>query len=535
MIPVVFARGFRARPLRLSCTASVAAAALFVALEAHANQLPADAPPATAPLDANPAVRAEPAEPSVSGTPEEAGATTTELPGTDETTASGESSGGLFEQSLADSGADDAGGGVAAPSYDLGGYVRGDLFVGKVPGFSQGIVKAGYGELALKLRAKKEPYGDAFAEARFRYGLEGEERRLLVDLREAYVNAYAGPFDLRIGQQIIIWGRADAFNPTNNVTPFDLRVRSPVEDDRRVGNVGARLFLNLSPVRLEGVWMPIYVPSELPPVVVPEFVTFADPKFPPPELESSLKAGRIHLELPSFEASVSYLSGYAPLPGFSLVSFTAGTDAEIRVARTAYNHQVVGADFSTAIGDVLAIRAEAAYRHPAHYETRVYAPRPDLHYVLGLDRTFGDVSVIVQYAGRYTFDWERQQSSLDASQLTRLRPPLGAFIEEAVTEQLNGALAARNQMVFSQLERVQHLASARLEWLALHDTLSVSALAVLNFTTEEWLLYPKLGYQLTDGMSATLGGEIYGGPSGTLFGLISEQMSAAYTELRISF
>ena len=63
------------------------------------------------------------------------------------------------------------------------------------------------------------------------------------------------------------------------------------------------------------------------------------------------------VELPSFEASVSYLSGYAPLPGFSLVGFTAGTDAEIRVARTAYNHQVVGADFSTAIGDLLAIRA----------------------------------------------------------------------------------------------------------------------------------------------------------------------------------
>ena len=252
MIPVVFARGFRARPPRLVRSGCVAAVALFVALEARANQLPADAPPATAPADANSGTRAAPVEPA------------SEAPAIDETSASGESSGGLFEQSLAEGSADDAVGGAPASSYDLSGYVRGDLFVGKVPGFSQGIVKAGYGELALKLRAKKEPYGDAFAEARFRYGLEGEEQRLLVDLREAYVSAYAGPLDLRIGQQIIIWGRADAFNPTNNVTPFDLRVRSPVEDDRRVGNVGARAFLNLSPVRLEGIWMPLYVPSELP-------------------------------------------------------------------------------------------------------------------------------------------------------------------------------------------------------------------------------------------------------------------------------
>ena len=62
-------------------------------------------------------------------------------------------------------------------------------------------------------------------------------------MREAYVNAYLGPFDLRLGKQIIVWGRADALNPTNNLTPVDFRIRSPLEDDIRLGNVGARAFL----------------------------------------------------------------------------------------------------------------------------------------------------------------------------------------------------------------------------------------------------------------------------------------------------
>ena len=106
-------------------------------------------------------------------------------------------------------------------------------------------MKANYGELALQLRTAKTAYGDGFADARIRYGLQGNAPGTFVDLREAYVNAYLGPFDLRLGKQIIVWGRADALNPTNNLTPVDFRIRSPLEDDIRLGNVGARAFLRL--------------------------------------------------------------------------------------------------------------------------------------------------------------------------------------------------------------------------------------------------------------------------------------------------
>jgi hypothetical protein len=101
-------------------------------------------------------------------------------------------------------------------------------------------MKANYGELALQLRTVKSAFGDGFAEARVRYGLQGNDLGTFVDLREAYVNAYVGPVDLRLGKQIIVWGRADALNPTNNLTPVDFRIRSPLEDDIRLGNVGAR-------------------------------------------------------------------------------------------------------------------------------------------------------------------------------------------------------------------------------------------------------------------------------------------------------
>jgi hypothetical protein len=448
---------------------------------------------------------------------------------------------GLFEQSLsAAPPASEAGADVPVAEslrYDLNGFVRGDVFAGPSSSSDSGLIKAAYGELALQLRVKKERYGDAYAEARLRYGLQGEERALFVDLREAYVNAYVGPVDFRLGHQIIVWGRADAFNPTNNLTPVDLRVRSPVEDDRRVGNVGARTFLNFAPVRIEGVWMPLYAATEFPPIEPGEFITLVE-DFPAPKLENGLGAGRVHLELPAFEMSASYLYGHAPLPGLSRFGYTIGVSPpEIFIARRAYDHHVVGFDFSTAISDVFALRGEAAYRHPLDYEDRVHAPRPDLQYVVGIDRAFGSVSVILQYMGRYVFDWQREDGPDDPleptalSDITTLSPAVEGFINAGI----DAELAARNQVLFSQTERIQHLASARIEWLTLHDTLSLSALGMLNFTTEEWLVYPKLGYQLSDGMSAYVGAEIYVGPEGTLLDLIDEQLSAGYAELRFSY
>jgi hypothetical protein len=453
---------------------------------------------------------------------------------------------GLFEESLSEapspsSERESAGAAAEPPSFELGGYVRSDMFVGKVPGFAQGVIKAGYGELALKLDARAEEYGDAYAEARLRIGQQGQgqERDLVLELREAYVDARLGPLDLRLGQQIIVWGRADAFNPTNNLTPFDLRIRSPIEDDRRVGNVGARMFWNAAPVRIEGVWLPIYAPAHYPPLELDEFITLVEPDFPAPELSNGLGALRVHLELAAFELSGSYLHGYAPLPGFGLRDYTVGEDPpEVRIARTAYKHHVAGFDLSTAIDDLVAVRAEAAYRHPIDYERRVHAPRPDLQYVLGVDRAFGPVSLIVQYMGRYVLDWQREdgpEDPIEPATLVRFMPPLPRPLQQSITGSIEEELAARNQIVFSQVARVQHLASVRVEWLTREDTLSVSALAMVNFTTEEWLIFPKIGYRISDAMSTYLGAEVYVGPEGTLLGLIDEELSAAYAELRFSF
>ena len=448
----------------------------------------------------------------------------------------------LFEQSVSASAATVSASGVgpeAAP-LNLAGYVRGDMYVGKVPGSSQGDIKAGYGEAAVRVRTKKERFGDGFAELRLRYGMQGEpQEQATGDVREAYVNTYLGPLDLRLGKQIVVWGRADLLNPTNNVTPLDLSARSPIEDDRRVGNVGARAFLRLAPFRVEGVWMPLYVATTLPPVSLPPLVSYADPIYPKNQLDDGLVAGRVHLELPAVEMSVSYLHGYAPLPGLTRSSVTQGDNPQVLIARTAYHQQVVGFDFSTALGDILALRGEAAYRRPYDYQNLADAnvPFPDLQYALGADHTFASafssVSVIVQYLGRYAFDWQKQAGSPAGNDTSLLS---GNQVTPQLAEQdVDLQLAKTNQILFSQTAQLQHLATIRVEWLTAHDTLSISMLGLVNFTTKEWLASPKIGYHLSDATIVYVGAEILNGPTNTLFGLVGQQMSAGYAELRSTF
>ena len=109
--------------------------------------------------------------------------------GSASSTASVEAAGsGLFEGALAEPSPAQAAGAEQAP-FQLGGYVRSDVFVGKVPGFDQGLVQAAYGELALELDMRAERYGDAYAEARLRYGQQCAAQDLFIDLREAYVDA----------------------------------------------------------------------------------------------------------------------------------------------------------------------------------------------------------------------------------------------------------------------------------------------------------------------------------------------------------
>lgn len=424
---------------------------------------------------------------------------------------------GLFEDATQD--ADES-----KLSFDLWGYVRSVLYAGEAPDPESGEIKSAYGEFALKLKAEKRGYGSAFAELRLREGQEFDSRVSEFNLREAYIDAYAGRFDFRVGHQIIVWGRADGLNPTDNITPKDMLARSPDEDDRRLANFLLRAAYNVYPLKLEVIWIPAYKASRMPTEFIdfPPGIIYSGQEFPSARFSNSGVALKLSLELAELDGSLSYFNGYNPWSGLSAavpeIPPLGPQDTLVQVFLKAYRMHVLGGDFSTTVGSY-GLRGEVAYRSPHEdYITNLYVINPDVYYVVGIDREFsGGVSFILQYLGRYVIDFEE----LEVPSNPALLPIYN--------------LAFNNTILASQQFQWSHSVSLRLAASLLHETLSLELMGLVNLTSQEYMLRPKLDYSISDAFSITLGGELYRGPEKTLFHLVEKNLSAVFGELRLSF
>ena len=441
---------------------------------------------------------------------------------------------GLFEDATSGGTgpADTAGQVESSPqTVEFNGYVRADVYLGKVPDQDVTEIKTGYGELAGKLRLHLGEYGDGYAEARLRQGHQGGQTSGEFDLREAYLDLHLGPLDLRAGQQIIVWGRADAFAPTDNLTPRDMRICSPNEDDARLSNLALRATLNLVPLRWELTWVPFFAPSHFPAFDLPGPLEMGQPSWPDTDFEHGTLATRANFEFAAVEFSLSYLVGYATFPGLELASFALAAPPQVEVRFHAYRHQVAGCDFATTLGS-FGLRGEAALRWPEQDQAE-YTPLPEIDYVVGIDRQFGDLSVILQYVGKVVLDWQ-QIPPTGLIDLVEGRTPTPEQLERIMADPEGVAreeIERKTRLVAGQTTRYGHAFTLRLGWSLLHETLLLEVLGYYNIATGEWLARPKLTYDIADGLKVAAGAEIYGGPDDTLFGMIDELQSAGFCEV----
>ena len=90
-------------------------------------------------------------------------------------------------------------------------------------------------------------------------------------------------------------------------------------------------------------------------------------------------------------------------------------------------------------------------------------------------------------------------------------------------------------MIAGQQNAFGHSMSLRPSYMLLHETLSIELAGIMNFTTKEYLVRPKLIYDFADALSFTIGGEFYTGPEGTLYNAIKDALSAIYFEMKAAF
>jgi hypothetical protein len=400
-------------------------------------------------------------------------------------------------------------------------------------------VRSGYGEAGLKISAGTGVRGAVFTELRFRKGYEYNEWKNDLVLREAYADLYLGDFELRAGQAVAAWGRADAINPTDNLTPRDYFVRSPEPDDMRMGNFLLRARYSIAPwIRLEAVWVPVYRYSvyRFDLFEMPDYVRFHESSLPSAALDNSTFALKLEFLFGGFDGSVSWFNGYDPMPGIQPGEFPQAPSENmvLDMYARAFRQQTLGLDFSFGMGS-FGVRGEAAFRDPApDYRDEIFVPKRDLRYVLEIERPMGDFSLMLMYMGQYVFDFTDlpvKPGIPDLDPQLIQDPAVWATVGPLMEQQL----AAFNRVLFDQTTEFSHTLGIRPSLSMFHGVSRIELFGMYNFSTEEWNLHPKLTWDVSDNLKLSVGGQYFEGPQNTRSELVAPVFNSGYFEMRYSF
>lgn len=325
--------------------------------------------------------------------------------------------------------------------------------------------------------------------------------------REAYVEGRAGDWDFRFGKQIIAWGRADRFNPTDNLTPRDFTLLAPETDEDRFGSVAAKASWNWNAsTSLTALWLPQFRPH-----------VFAIADQPGVTLERDIPdshrqwAIKLDQSGKTIDWSVSYFDGFDLTPDISFGGLTAtGVAATFRNHRT----RVIGADAATTLG-AYRLATEIAYTRTEDNA----GGNPDIknsfwYGIVGLERSFSD---------NLTFN-----SQLFARRVSHYSNP------EDIANPAVKPFAIQNAILNNQYDKQQFGVTLRVAKKWFNETLEGELAGSLLLNRSGYLVRPKLVYAYSDSIKLIGGVEYFGGSDKTSYGR-QDKNRGVFAELRYFF
>lgn len=203
-----------------------------------------------------------------------------------------------------------------------------------------------------------------------------------------YFSWLSGPVDIRVGRQIVRWGKTDQISPVDNLNPQDLRefITHDLED-RKIPNwmVRARLFSDFFTV--EGIYLPFFESSRIDYFGTDWAIFRHMNRIGVHEEEPDLKfkngegGVRVTKTISGWDLGLSYLYAWEDLPHFE--TFPAGGgDVQVTYKRS----NILGFEFETTVGEI-GLRGEAAYFDRQSFLTNNLTSTRKVvyHYVLGVD------------------------------------------------------------------------------------------------------------------------------------------------------
>ncbi len=322
------------------------------------------------------------------------------------------------------------------------------------------------------------------------------------ELREAYLEQTWGAWDLRLGRQITVWGRADKLNPTDVLSSQNLLRLSPEDEDQRQGIGAIQAAYSLGVGRLIAVWQWEWRAPRFPLAPLPPGLSLVSLQPEHPERQFALK---YDVSGGDWDGSVSLARVYDRTPDLSIAGVDPGN---IQLALRHHFITMVGMDAATTLG-AYGLRAEIAHLRSEDADgDQLWIKNPMTYGVLGIERTvLEQLTVNAQYFAR----------AVDKDSA-----PIPAGLE---------GLAARQQLLSQQQRAWQDGCSLRLSQLAWQDTLASEVTLVWNRQLQDYFIKPQIRYQWNDHWQSTGGAWLYRGQSDTFFGQLRSR-SSAFVELR---
>jgi hypothetical protein len=344
--------------------------------------------------------------------------------------------------------------------------------------------------ILLNLKSNLNDNYSFFSSVEFRNDLS-DSRRNRVYMKEVYIDLFTQKIDLRAGKQVVSWGKADGFNPTNNLIPIDYSdILDTDNEEIGIFAVNAKFYLN--DWQIQGIFSPIFQASVLPsadsrwqqdypPVInyedmiMPARFFWKNAEMPANTFKNSQFAFRLSRNLSRMDFSLSYYSGFNDIPVISnaIESLTNDT-VNIAISQNYYKHQAVGADFSWVLGKYV-LKGEGA----AFIPSGAGGNKPYFQYVLGFDRTFNDVI---------------RDNNL--------------FVTVQWIHELTSSNIRYSSKDFNHL--FQKNIMSRLE-MELNSNMTFALQMVYALKYEDFYIKPEFRYSISDGLNLNLSTDILGG------------------------
>jgi hypothetical protein len=317
--------------------------------------------------------------------------------------------------------------------------------------------------------------------------------------QEAYIDYYSRTLDIRLGKQVIAWGKADEINPTDILNPQNLTNITEDKNIRKIGLLSLKTDWKFYDFVLEGIWKPEFQSMQLPPLnsqwaffTIPGLSELPSPSYPENKLENTEWALKLSHTILMYDFSVSYFDGWDNI--FTPVLVFNPVTQQMQLDRLVFHRtKMFGADFAGSIHSVGVWGEFAYFRTEDTGGTNPYIKNPYLQYVVGADYTFGySIKANVQYFQEY---------------ITKVDDDVEEESEEAIISKLGIGIP------------LQQAASLRIEKkFGDYDQHRVELFGFYDIKDQGMMLQPKLVVSPEDAFSLEIGMVIFDGDKESIFG-----------------